>query len=33
MLVEQAGKQELICIAVALPWLPAPQVIAASGWS
>lgn len=30
MLVEQAGNQELICIAVALPWLPAPQIIAAN---
>lgn len=29
MLVEQAGNQELICIAVALPWLPAPRIIAA----
>lgn len=29
VLVEQAGNQELICIAVALPWLPAPQILAA----
>lgn len=28
MLVEQAGNEQLICIAVAVPWLPAPQIVA-----